>query len=268
MSAQSFRDVGWVWEGQGMDPGVPPSVYGVGEGATYFGLARCVFIFHPTNRVTLGKLRDKAEVVADISKWKLIEIPPPEGEFYGVGYRNKRDSNPATAVAEAENLSRLSVEFPNVTGAFIDDTTCMFGYDNYAEDVPQRVRDALHSANPGLKLWIVVYVSQLDAEYWKPFLPFVDVVALFMGADDIPDLERNVDRCAAVFPGKAINVGSYIHDYRATQPVPLERIAQQYETMYKLWQGGRIAGYNILGAMCIDRDPEEAEWIRGFLAER
>ena len=56
----TFRDAGWVWEGQGMDPGVPPSIYGVGEGATYFGLDRCIFIFHPTTRITLAKLAGKA----------------------------------------------------------------------------------------------------------------------------------------------------------------------------------------------------------------
>ena len=34
----SLRDVGWVWEGQGIDPQVPPSIYGLGQGARYFGL--------------------------------------------------------------------------------------------------------------------------------------------------------------------------------------------------------------------------------------
>ena len=29
----TFRDVGWVWEGQGIDPKVPPSIYGLGQAA-------------------------------------------------------------------------------------------------------------------------------------------------------------------------------------------------------------------------------------------
>ncbi len=45
----SFRDVGWVWEGQGIDPKVPPSIYGLGQGARYFGLSRANYLFHPND---------------------------------------------------------------------------------------------------------------------------------------------------------------------------------------------------------------------------
>jgi hypothetical protein len=40
----SFRDAGWVWEGQGIDPKVPPSIYGIGQGARYFGLSRVNYL--------------------------------------------------------------------------------------------------------------------------------------------------------------------------------------------------------------------------------
>ena len=263
----SFLNSGWVWEGQGFDPGVPPSIYGVGEGATYFGLDRCILIFHPTNAITLGKLRDKAEVVVDISKWKWIEVPRGDGPG-GVGFRNWRDSNPATTLEEAEILSRLSLDFPNVTGAFIDDTTSMFGYEGYAADTPARIRAALHSANPNLKLWIVVYWQQLQEDYWAPFLDYVDVISLWQGhPEKLPELAQAVDRCHAVFPGKAISVGSYLHNYGKQEPVPLDMMARQYEIMYELWEAGRIEGFNILANCLIDRDPEQAEYIRGFLAE-
>ena len=267
MTGKSFRDVGWVWEGQGMDPGVPISIYGMGEGATYFGLDRCIMIFHPTNEITLGKLSDKAEVAADISKWKLVEIPRDDSSPGGVGYRNWRDSDPKTALEEAEKLSRLSLDFPNVTAGFIDDTTCMFSYGDYSTEMPERIRAALNSHNPDLKLWIVVYWQQLDADYWRPFLPYVDVISLWQGEpSQLPHLAEAVDRCAEVFPGKEISVGSYIHDYGRQEAVPLDLMAAQYEIMYDLWEEGRIAGYNILGAMCMDRDPEQAEFIRNFLA--
>src|SRR4030065_280954 len=45
----SFRDLGWVWEGQGIDPKVPPSIYGLGQGARYFGLSRVNYLFHPND---------------------------------------------------------------------------------------------------------------------------------------------------------------------------------------------------------------------------
>ena len=65
----SFRDVGWVWEGQGIDRGVPPSIYGLGQGARYFGLSRANYLFHPNDEHALRLLSDYKEVTCDISKW-------------------------------------------------------------------------------------------------------------------------------------------------------------------------------------------------------
>ena len=56
------------------------------------------------------------------------------------------------------------------------------------------------------------------------------------------------------------------HDYGHRNPVPLDIMAAQYEIMYDPWEGGRMPGCNILRAMCMDRDPEQAEPIRNFLA--
>src|SRR3972149_924514 len=64
-----FRDAGWVWEGQGIDPKVPPSIYGLGQGARYFGLSRVNFLFHPNDVHALRLLQDYDEVTCDISKW-------------------------------------------------------------------------------------------------------------------------------------------------------------------------------------------------------
>ncbi|MEN6301852.1 MAG: hypothetical protein ABFD96_03965 [Armatimonadia bacterium] len=265
MAEPRFADAGWTWEGQATDPGVPPSIFGVGEAADFFGVNRSIFLFHPTTALALRKLSDKAEVAVDISKWVWEEHRLSE-DFYHVAWHSKRDSRPEVAVAEADLLSRLSVDFPNVTGGFIDDTTCMFEYGSYSTQVPEQIRAALHSANPNLKLWIVVYVTQLDEGYWEPFLPFVDIISLWMGVDDIPNLERHVDRCREVFPGKEICVGSYIRDYLAQRPNPLDKIELQYETMYRLWREGRIDGYNVLSANAIDLAVPECEWIRDFIA--
>ena len=263
MSNLRFADVGWAWEGQGTDPGVPPSIFGVGDAAEFLGLSRSIFIFHPTTPLALRKLSDKAEVAVDISKWVLQEQRLSD-DFYDVAWKSRRDSRPEVAIAEAELVSRLSLDFPNVTAGFIDDTTCMFEYGSYGTQVPEQISAALHSANPDLKLWIVVYVTQLDQDYWQPFLPFVDVISLWMGVDDIPNL--HVDRCHEVFPGKQISVGSYIRDYRAMRANPLDRIELQYQTMLRLWQQGRIDGYNVLSACELDIATAECEWIRDFIA--
>ena len=66
-----MADVGWVWEGQGLDPGVHPSIFGIGDGAEFFGVRKVHFLFHDTTALALGRLAHLEEVVPDISKWRF-----------------------------------------------------------------------------------------------------------------------------------------------------------------------------------------------------
>ena len=50
---QKLADVGWIWEGQGLIGGVDPSIFGVGEGAEYFGLKKICYMFHPNDALSL-----------------------------------------------------------------------------------------------------------------------------------------------------------------------------------------------------------------------
>ena len=85
-------------------------------------------------------------------------------------------------------------------------------------------------------------------------------------AVNLPQLAEQVERCAAVFPGKEIVVGSYLRDYPTRAGVPLDLLQGQYETMQRLLEQGRITGYNILGGCLIDMHPPQAEFIREFIA--
>ena len=140
----AFRDAGWVWEGHGFDPGVEPSIYGVGEGADYFDLDRANFLFHRNTPLNLAKLAHLGEVVPEISKWKWVEIEPVSGR-HGWGFANHRDSHPDTVLAEAANLSRVSLDFANITGAIIDDASGVFGYDAYRASWPAELEAAMHT---------------------------------------------------------------------------------------------------------------------------
>ncbi len=63
-------DVGWCWEGQGLDPGVHPSILGVGDGCRYFGLRRANFMFHPNDEFAMEHMAWLDEVTCDIAKWR------------------------------------------------------------------------------------------------------------------------------------------------------------------------------------------------------
>jgi hypothetical protein len=239
----------------------------VGEAVAYFGLDRANFMFHRNNAINLNKLKHVGEVVPEISKWKWVEIPPEPGK-HGWGFANWRDSNPATVRDEAANLSRVSLDFDNVSGAIIDDCSGIFHYDAYNAGWPQRIHTALRSANPKLKLWLVVYTHELHLEQWQAFLPYMDIVNLWVWKyQDLPQLEAHVARCAEVFPGKEIIIGTYIRDYPAKTGVPLDLLQGQYETILRLWEKGRISGYSILAGCLIDMHPPQAEFIRGFIAK-
>jgi hypothetical protein len=262
----NLRDCGWVWEGVAFDPGVEPTIYGVGEGATYFGLDRVNFMFHPNNEITLGKLRDKREIIADISKQKYVEMRDAEGRF---GNGHWFDFRIETVLAEAENLSRLSLQFPNVVGGIIDDSSVTATGQQWTGQDYLNVRAALHSANPDLRLWMVVYSHELEQSYWELAVPIVDVANLWIwNSRDIPHLPEYVDRCAEVFPGREIVVGVYIRDYPEMAPVPLDRLKLQLETIAGLLDQGRITGYSVLAACLIDQHPAQAELIREFIAAR
>ena len=74
MGEKNMRTAGWVWEGLAFDPGVDPSVMGLGEGMKYLGLSRANFIFHPNNRYNLEKLAD----AFDLSVSELLRPPSLE----------------------------------------------------------------------------------------------------------------------------------------------------------------------------------------------
>ncbi len=259
----SFREAGWVWEGFATHAGVKPTLYGVGEGWRWFGVPGVNFMFHPNNEIAFRKLQDAPRVVADISKWDF-QYARNEGG-YEIGFVGVHDPRPERIRDEAENLRRLAAQFPNLAGGIIDDASNMFAHDAYGAGGAAAVREALGT---DLALWVVVYANQLDQPEWGLLKPHMDVVNLWLwNCQEIPHLADHVAHCRAQFPEQRIIVGSYLHDFPSRTNMPLDLLAQQYETMLRLWEAGEIEGFNTLGAFYIDQAPEQAEWVRGFLAK-
>ena len=255
----NFRDAGWVWEGQGLDPGVYPSIFGVGEGARYFGLSRAWYMFHPNNDLAMAKLRGLDAVICDIAKWRYRDI---EG---GIGHWV--DSAPDAVQAEAETVSRLSKRHKNIVGAVHDDMLGLVKREGYEPGDYAPIYGALKSANPKLGLWAVVYTHELDSEVWPAYQPYIDTVSLWVWqAANLPRLEEHVARCREVFPGKPINVGCYLRDYPNAAPVPMDLLELQWNTLLRLFRAGQVDGYSVLGAVLIDGHQEQADWVRDFIA--
>jgi len=255
-----LKDVGWVWEGQGLDPGVFPSIFGVGEGAPYFGLSRAWFMFHPNDELAMRKLSHLQEVICDIAKWKFRN-PEHGGTVHWV------DSSPESVRREAENVSQLSTRFPNIVGAVHDDMLGLMKRENCQPEQYARIYQALKSANSRLKLWVVVYSHELDPVVWEGYKPFIDVVSLWVWeAKNLPNLDEYVTRCKEIFPDKPLNMGCYLRDYPTAAPVPMDLLKLQWNKLLGYLQQGLIDSYSILGAVLIDGHQEQANWVRDFIA--
>ncbi len=255
-----LADVGWVWEGQGLDPGVYPSIFGVGEGAKYFGLTRACYMFHPNTELAMQKLSFLDEVVCDIAKWKFRRNEDG-GTVHWI------DAAPESVRAEAETVSRLSVSYPNVTGAIHDDMKGLVRRENMTPDQYAAVYQALKSHNDQLKLWAVVYTHELNPEDWAGFEPYMDLINLWVWESrNLPHLDEYVDRCRELFPDKPLIMGCYLRDYTLVAPVPMDLLKLQWERVLRYLQEGKIDGYSILAAVLIDGHQEQANWIRDFIA--
>ena len=259
--ARRLADCGWVWEGNGIDKEVHPSIFGAGEGAEYFGLSRAIFLFHPSNDLAMQKrqMRNLKEIVCDISKWKARTTEQCNSQPYV-------DADPKTIRLEAENVSQLSTTYRNITGAFHDDMWHFVKKGKFGPSDYRVIRSSLASKNSALRLWVVVYTNELD-EDWTPFSPFMDVVNLWVwGAENIVHLDSYMTRCREVFPGKPINLGCYLRDYPTKSPLPMDMLRFQWERVLKFVQSGAIAGYSILGTWLIDTHQDQARWVRDFIA--
>jgi len=258
----SMADKGWVWEGQGLDPGVFPSIFGVGEGADFFGLRKVHFLFHETTDLALQKLRRFDKVMCDISKWKFRNC----GENNS-GSQCYADSRLETILAEAEKVSRFSLTYPNVAGGYFDDMHGLMKQQNHDVGACRAVKEALTKHNPKLILESVVYAHELDdTQFWNSLMPYIDVVSFWVwGYQHLAKLEEDLERCRRLFIGKPIIMGCYLRDYPSAAPMPMESIRHQWEMVHHALEDGRIAGFDILAAVLIDGHLEQATWVRDFI---
>jgi len=262
--AMRLCDVGWVWEGHGLDPGVHPSIFGVGEGADFFGLGKVHFMFHPTNELALEKLSRFDEVVCDVSKWGFRDCGTR-----GCGSESYCDMTLEDVCAEAEKLGRLSQSHANVTGGFFDDLKGLVERRGHPPEECAAIKAALQQHNPGLRLECVVYAHELDdAAFWAPLEPVIDVVSFWAwGWEHLAELDAHLARCRERFPGKPIVMGCYLRDYPTQAPVPMDALRHQWHVVAAALSDGRITGFDILGTVLIDGQLEQATWVRDFIRD-
>lgn len=262
----SMRDVGWVWEGQPAYRDFPPSMCGLGEGCEYFGLSQAYYLYHGNNEAALRKLTGLQRVLCDISHWQYQKLEMPDGRIgWGIGH----DKRLQTVLEQADAVSRLSLQFPNIAGALFDDFIGAVDSHGYAHADCAEIRDTLKRHNPGVELYTTTYTHEVEAGRWGEYASLVDGVFLWVWeSQNLVHLDTYVRECRDLMGDKPIILGCYMRDYPALTPVPMERLRDQWESIPGYLEAGLVDGFCILGAYLIDHQPEQAEWIRSFIAAR
>ena len=260
----TMREVGWVWEGQPAYRDFPPSMYGLGEGCEYFGLSRAYYLYHGNNETALAKLAGLRQVLCDISFWRPRKLETAAGEIgWGVGH----DKSLTTVLEQAGAVSRLSLQFANVAGALFDDFIGAVDGGGYSRADCDSIRDTLKADNPDLKLYTTTYTHEVSAGRWEEYVSLVDGVFLWVWESaNLIHLDDYVRACRELMGDKPVMLGCYLRDYPAEMPVPMDRLRYQWERIPGYLEAGLVDGYCILGAYLIDHQPEQAEWVRDFIA--
>jgi len=281
----------WVWDGPANNLG--PSIYGLGEPTRLLG-AENIFAMWPSSktstRAALDKLRGFRRVVWELtcSKWRKRtctvegEEKPRVAFFMDDSWGQGRGEE---SWLEAETISRLSPDYPNLAGGLLDYSFGGFAHRGGTPEHLKRIRDALRSENPTLRLFWMTYARDADPK-WADYLPHLDVINLWEpDPQNLKKLDETVERCARAFPGKPILLGLYLvhywarklepgeedewkwHHEWALRPLPEDLLELQFSKAVRLTRQGKIIGFSILAESMLDKFPETAEWVRRFLGE-
>ena len=240
----------WVWGGPTPYWGGSMADDTLVRGARYFDAKNGVYVYGPTD--------EKMMRIHSGFKRILCQV---NGNCRTPGAQRGMSDE-----ANAEELSRLSLEFPNIVGAMCDDVAVKFRGTVPPEAFEAR-RRGLTKYNDQLKMYGVIYVHELEHKDFSAILPYLDVVNLwFWNMDEILDYDRYLLLCQERFPGKPILQGIFLHDYGisdAGAPPPL--LLYQLDKAREYMTSGVVAGVVILGDREIAKWPESAAAVRDYL---
>ena len=246
-------DTLWMWGGPTPCWGGSMADDTLVRGARYFDAKNGVYVYGPTD--------EKMMRIHSGFKRLLCQV---NGNCRTPGAQRGMSDE-----ANAEELSRLSLEFPNIVGAMCDDVAVRYRRVVLPEDFAAR-RRGLTKYNDKLKMYGVIYVHELERKDFSAILPYLDVVNLwFWNMEEILDYDRNLRLCQERFPGKPILQGIFLHDYGLSDAGTLPSLLRyQLEKAREYMTGGVVAGVVILGDREIAKWPESAAAVRDYLRKQ
>lgn len=247
--AKLTPDKVWVWGGPTPYWGGSMANDTLVRGADYFEARNVVYVYGPTNKKML-KLHSKYDKM-------LCQI---NSHCRTPGAQKGGDKE------NAELLSKLSLEFPNIIGGMCDDVGVYFEKIVLPDSFKIRY-ESLKKYNDKLKMYGVIYSRELDCKNYSKVLPYIDVVNLwFWHKESILDFDERVKLAREKFEGKLIIAGIFLHDYgRSDAGTPPELLRYQLDRVREYVAKGQMEGVILLGDREIKKWPVMAEAIRDYL---
>lgn len=172
----------------------------------------------------------------------------------------------------AEKISKLSVTHPEIKSALIDDFLSETGPSRYiTPEYVKEVHDALTSANPDLKLYVVQYIGRQKPQDLLPFKDYFDGFSLWnwIHTDHYweAEYERELWFLHDMFPGKTIIQGQFIHDFGGKRgAMPMDILKYQCEKILEQYDAGMVDGWCLLQSGFLSKPDhrEQFEYIRNL----
>lgn len=216
----------------------------------FFDLDNVMYVYGPLNREMMDLHKDCKKLICHL----------------GRNCRTK-DAAMESDAEEAEFLSKLSLEYPNITGGVVDDMIMNYGK-NYSLKEYRAIYEGLHKHNPDLELCSVVYAWELEQEEKiKIISEFIDHVILwFWSKTELLNFDVTLEKCRTLFRGKPIMLGIFMFDYGAAC-LPNSPATMNYhlEKARRALADGKIREIVILGDREIEKCPETARFIQEYL---
>ena len=175
-------------------------------------------------------------------------------------------------VEAAEKLAKLSLEFPNIKGAIIDDFRSQVGPSkDMTDEELHRVYCTLKNINPALKLYLVRYFTtqnHADLENCRDDFDGLSVWCWNSTDYFFNALYHNELRILReLFPGKEIIQGQFLHAYcEGGIPQPMDQLKNQCSKFAYALDRKTIDGWCALqsGWFCFESHKEQVEYLRNY----
>ena len=262
--SSTVRDKLWIW---GHVEGSLNGRYGLpgnsrmtpAEGAYYLGVPNVILVAYRDPKEPSKMLPDPA----NYDEYGISFRPLKRVLWSIVGGGGRVDPDGLIS------LGRLAREFPNITGAFMDDffrKTLDGGREGvFTPSELSYVQSRLNIDDRRLDLWVTVHDEDLNYDVAE-YLRHVDVVTYWTWkAKDLDSLEEGFVRAEKAAPQARKVLGCFMWDFGESRPMPIANMEKQCSLGLQWLRNRRVDGMIFLASCICDLNIEAVEWTRRWI---